>query len=988
MKHLFAFIFCAAILFAACQKEPSLTLSGSTSLEMNADGSSATVSFTVNRDWTASASESWVTVSPSSGSASDGPVTVTVKASPNTTYEDRSATVTIKAEGLTQTVTVRQPANLGVVLPTKSYEIASDARTIEVEVQSNVAYTVTVSDTWITQTGTKGLKSEKLTFSVSANDSYDARNATITVTPQSGGETAQVISVRQAQKDALLVGTAAYSMPYGGGEIEVKVESNVQFEVKSEVDWIQYLDTKALNTSTVRLKVSENTTKSDREGKVEIKQKGGSLTKTITVNQAGNEEAKIKAALMKIYDAMNGPQWTITKKWDVSQPLENWEGVRWNKGAGELELYFDEFGLKGAFPDCFADLASLKTFFVKNEPGVSGTLPSSFNKLKNLDLLVLSFTSMTSLSDVFKDIPLVSVMISGNTLMTGPLPETLGGSSKLADLDVEGNAFTGTVPDSWARLGTGLVVIEEFMDEWVPDSFVASADADYLVNMYLMSSSYRETPVVVGDYDITAYWPRRDIKDIVTGTAIPYKQIVSKNKATVLLNWATWCPFSAELMPFLKRMYEKYHGAGLEIIAAFNADSESEDSGKPLKDVLLERGYEKWYNFNLWNFSANEWMMWCSGTPSAIVVDNQGIIMTSSRTNVNDPARNRFGYTASTNLIPLLEGIFGPLDEDDTYSSKDYSKDGEVLTLQKASKGNGINIVFMGDAYTDKDMGAGGLYETMMKESMEEFFAIEPYKTFRDRFNVYAVKVVSKNGRTGDGYSTALGTVASFSSISTGNEDKCYEYALKVPGIKDDKNLLIGVLVNSVSSRGICSMSESRQSGVAFYGSTGNAPDAFGLTIRHEAGGHGFAFLDDEYSTHQGAATEEHIENRNTLYKKYGWFANVDFTNDPKKVKWSTFLSDTRYKDEVGIYEGGSLYQKGAFRPSENSVMNAYGDFNAPSRWAIYQRIMKLSGEECTFENFLQYDAVNRSAATKAGVQPPFKRPDDWQPGAPPVIVP
>lgn len=987
MKRFFALVFClAAILLAGCQKEPSLTISGPASLELGVDGGSQTLTFTANRDWTVSSSDSWVTVSPSSGKASDKSVSVTVRCNANTTYDDRSATVTIRMEGQTQSVTVRQPANLGLVLPSKSYDIAADARSVEVEVQANVQYTVSVSADWIRQAGSKGLTSTKLTFSVEENTTYDARSATITIKPQDAGVPEQVVSVKQAQKDALIVGNTSYDMPYGGGEIEVKVDANVDFEVKSGADWIQHLDTKALSSSTVRLKVEENPTFASREGKVEISQKGGGLSYTLTVNQAGNEEAKIKAALMKIYDAMNGPQWTITKKWDVSQPLENWEGVRWNKGAGELELYFDEFGLKGAFPDCFADLASLKTFFVKNEPGVSGTLPSSFNKLKNLDLLVLNFTSMTSLSDVFKDIPLVSVMISGNTLMTGPLPETLGGSSKLADLDVEGNAFTGTVPDSWARLGTGLVVIEEFMDEWVPDSFVASADADYLVNMYLISSSYRETPVVVGDYDITAYWPRRDIKDIVTGTAIPYKQIVSNNKATVLLNWATWCPFSAELMPFLKRMYEKYHGAGLEIIAAFNADSESEDSGKPLKDVLLERGYEKWYNFNLWNFSANEWMMWCSGTPSAIVVDNQGIIMTSSRTNVNDPARNRFGYTASTNLISILEGIFGPLDEDDTYSSKDYSKDGEVLTLQKASKGNGINIVFMGDAYTDKDMGAGGLYETMMKESMEEFFAIEPYKTFRDRFNVYAVKVVSKNGRTGDGYSTALGTVASFSSISTGNEDKCYEYALKVPGIKDDKNLLIGVLVNSVSSRGICSMSESRQSGVAFYGSTGNAPDAFGLTIRHEAGGHGFAFLDDEYSTHQGAATEEHIENRNTLYKKYGWFANVDFTNDPKKVKWSTFLSDTRYEDEVGIYEGGSLYQKGAFRPSENSVMNAYGDFNAPSRWAIYQRIMKLSGEECTFAKFLEYDAVNRGKS-QAAVRPPLKLSERREPGAPPVIV-
>ena len=198
MKRFLVFVFCAAVLFGACQKEPSLTLSGPTSVELSADGGSGSASFTVNRDWTASASDSWVSVSPSSGSASDGPVTVTIRASQNTTYEDRTATVTIRAEGLSQSITVRQPANLGVVIPTKSYEIASDARTVEVEVKSNVEYKVTVSESWIKQTGTKGLTSKTLVFSVEANTTYDPRSATITVKPQSGGEAEQVISVKQA----------------------------------------------------------------------------------------------------------------------------------------------------------------------------------------------------------------------------------------------------------------------------------------------------------------------------------------------------------------------------------------------------------------------------------------------------------------------------------------------------------------------------------------------------------------------------------------------------------------------------------------------------------------------------------------------------------------------------------------------------------------------------------------------------------------------
>ena len=124
------------------------------------------------------------------------------------------------------------------------------------------------------------------------------------------------------------------------------------------------------------------------------------------------------------------------------------------------------------------------------------------------------------------------------------------------------------------------------------------------------------------------------------------------------------------------------------------------------------------------------------------------------------------------------------------------------------------------------------------------------------------------------------------------------------------------------------------------------------------------------------------------MYQQYGWFSNVDFTDDPAKIKWSVFLSDERYKDEVGIFEGGSLYGKGAYRPSANSMMrDGYEFFNAPSRWAIYKRIMELSGEEASFDKFLEYDAVNRGKAQNAAPRKAAAK-RSVEHFAPPVIVP
>ena len=311
-----------------------------------------------------------------------------------------------------------------------------------------------------------------------------------------------------------------------------------------------------------------------------------------------------------------------------------------------------------------------------------------------------------------------------------------------------------------------------------------------------------------------------------------------------------------------------------------------------------------------------------------------------------------------------------------------------MITVQKAKTGKGINLVFMGDAYTDKDVNSGE-YERLMRFAQDEFFQIEPYKSFKDRFNIYIVKVVSKNGKTGPGYTTALGTQFVNGSATSGNDSKVYEYALKVPGISSKNNLTVAVMVNSIYHGGVATMSESQQSGIGYYSSNGNDSEAFGITLRHETGGHAFAFLADEYVYHYDTAIPQAaITEGNRLYNKCGWYSNIDFTNDPKKIRWADFLSDSRYKDEVGIIEGANTYGKGIYRPSQNSMMNQNMEyFNAPSRWAIYKRIMTLSGETPTFSKFLSYDSVNRG---KIPANAPATRSagDNWVPTNPPIVTP
>ena len=325
------------------------------------------------------------------------------------------------------------------------------------------------------------------------------------------------------------------------------------------------------------------------------------------------------------------------------------------------------------------------------------------------------------------------------------------------------------------------------------------------------------------------------------------------------------------------------------------------------------------------------------------------------------------------------------LPKPDYYVSTDYSHEGEVTVYQKASEGNGIDIVFMGDAYTDRDV-ANGKYLNDMKSCADSFFGIEPYKSFRHLFNVYFVTAVSAT----EGYEhggRSLGTQLGDLTYISGNDEKCFELALKA--IKDENRMddVVVIVCGNQDLSGII-----RSSGTCFYYEPsdwtgkdyGNGSavtyflkedDAFERTatvLRHESGGHGFAKLGDEYF-YPGSIPSYAIERLNSL-SPYRWYTNLDLTSDPAQVKWSAFISDGRYKNEgIGVFEGGFTYEYGVWRPTENSIMgNSGAGFNAPSRYAIWYRIHKLaygSSWNGSFEDFVAYDAINRNNSASSSFQ-------------------
>ncbi len=335
------------------------------------------------------------------------------------------------------------------------------------------------------------------------------------------------------------------------------------------------------------------------------------------------------------------------------------------------------------------------------------------------------------------------------------------------------------------------------------------------------------------------------------------------------------------------------------------------------------------------------------------------------------------------------------------YASTNYSKDGEVVCLQKASEGAGINLIFLGDGFLDKDMETGGKYETVMRKWMEQFFVYEPYKTFRNWFSVYTVKVVSKHGLFGSPElerkltrDTEAGETDEGGNRNAVLIDVCNQYAGLVPNPNGQENKVCVFLnIDNSLGRSWCDWySDGSCLGVIF-----EPIEHRPTVVNHELGGHGFAFLDDEYSLYDKPHPNAQEAYENAW--QYGMLLNLDWRSDPEQVRWSHFLKDPRYSEEgLGVFEGGGYYSKGIFRPTENSMMRmdyAPGAvFNAPSREAIYRHIMRLGlGEDWTFDydTFVEADAAGRKQAAAAYSEYISTRSsiaiDNFEPGLPPIFV-
>ncbi len=133
----------------------------------------------------------------------------------------------------------------------------------------------------------------KLTVSVKANETYDPRTATITLADRLNNAT-RTFTATQDQANSIILDESSFEVPMEGGNVEVKLKSNVKYEVviPSDCDWIslapEAAKSRALEESTFTLVAKENKSYKERTAIITVTSKDTGISDKIKVSQPFN----------------------------------------------------------------------------------------------------------------------------------------------------------------------------------------------------------------------------------------------------------------------------------------------------------------------------------------------------------------------------------------------------------------------------------------------------------------------------------------------------------------------------------------------------------------------------------------------------------------------------------------------------------------------------------------------------------------------------
>lgn len=191
-----------------------------------------------------------------------------------------------------------------------------------------------------------------------------------------------------------------------------------------------------------------------------------------------------RAALVALYHATDGANWTNNRGWLSDAPLGTWHGVTTDPTGRVILLILNGNQLSGSIPPELGRLEKLMTLVLLDNQ-LRGAIPAELGELANLDFLDLSWNQLTgTIPPEISRLSGLGILDLRDNQLHGSIPPALSNLSSLEWLHLGGNQLTGTIPPELGRLSR--LRILDLRDNWLSGSIpLALTNLSSLERLYI-----------------------------------------------------------------------------------------------------------------------------------------------------------------------------------------------------------------------------------------------------------------------------------------------------------------------------------------------------------------------------------------------------------------------------------------------------------------------------------------------------------------------
>lgn len=527
------------------QKQKNALTVSSSKYEIPSKGGNFNIEVKANVDYEVEIKVDWIKQINNQNTRALKSNTLNFKVEYNDTESKREGEIIIKSENLSETIKVYQGFEDFIVISKDNFTLPEEGGNVDIEIKSTVDYNVKMisDEEWISEIQSRAVSTHTYHYFVSPNDDYESREAKIVFYNAANENIADTVSIYQMYKGAILIVRDEYQYGLNGGKLNLKIESNIDFNITISDNWIEQIETRGLTEYELNFNILKNTSGKDRTGTITINDKNSDKQQIIHIKQSFEDIER--KALIEFYQATGGDQWINNTNWCSDKPLNEWYGIKTTQDGELNEISLWNNNLSGSLPDIFECFPKLQ-YINLGKNNLTGYFPNSLYKLD-----------------------IISLTVSYNKI-EGTL-EQIGNWQNLRSIDIHENNFNGTIPAILGNLPHVVhcnLMLNQFSGELYPEIIAMEqrSDNDEEFRFFL-------EPQQEGYYFINP--TTRQMIELgdnfylhPEGLALEYRQ--EENKAITI----------DEMKPVLKKLYNKFNDEFDFIACLYNVGNMAEISGE------------------------------------------------------------------------------------------------------------------------------------------------------------------------------------------------------------------------------------------------------------------------------------------------------------------------------------------------------------------------------------------------------------------------